>query len=50
MITNIIVILALLFILALILAPIYYFTQRSKYVEEQDETQDETQDEAQDGG
>ena len=44
MLTNIIVILALLFILALILAPIYYFTQRSKYVEEQDEAQDEAQD------
>lgn len=40
MLTNILVILALLFILALILAPIYYFVKRDKYA---DESQDDAE-------
>ena len=41
MLVQIITIIAILFIIALILAPIYYFVKREKYIEEPKQESDE---------
>jgi preprotein translocase subunit SecG len=42
MLTQIIIILALLFLIALILAPVYYYVKRDKYAGESEEETGET--------